>query len=121
MLREDPRDNLLPEFMAWGRLLTKIAMALLEKSMEIDFKFYRELALGAFNCLDLAFDADAMMYRNVHFPYAASSSERESSSSEASDGHWPKNLASEIIDASVPAICKVRFGCEVHGELQSDV
>lgn len=91
--------------------MAKIALTLLEKLTETDFKVYHELALRAFNCLDLFFDSDTMIYKNVHFPDMIPSPEHRSdghsTASDPADASWPKSLAVEIIDSSLELVCKV--------------
>ena len=111
-MREDPCENLVVEFEAWGRLFAKIAMTLLEKLTEIDFKVYHELALRAFNCLEHFFDADTLIYKNLHFPDPSPSPEQSPDGqrptvSEPTEASWPNSLANEIIDSSLDLICKV--------------
>ena len=109
VLRQEPTENLLPEFVAWGRLLNKIALTSLEKTTEIDFKVFPELAFRAFRCLDLLFDTETMIYMNLHFSdhVPSPSCSPGASSSDPSDDMWPKSLAVEICDSCLGIVCKV--------------
>jgi len=94
VVREDPGEGFAEELVAWGRLLIRIAIALMDKLSDIElFKVYQELAVRALSCLEFFFESDALMM--------------DQQMEESGADSWSKPLALEIIDTSLERVIEV--------------
>lgn len=95
-------ESLLGECVSWGRILAKIAIALLEKLTEMEYKAYNELAARTFSCLGLFYERDSLAFQRDN----ASNIEGQSSES-VIDEHWQRSLATEIIEGTIHLTSKL--------------